>query len=420
MNWVEAREAAALALSALRTHRLRSALTILGIVVGITTVIVISSIIAGLNRRVTEQIESVGSNLIYVFHFNWATLGRIPPEVLNRKRLTYEDAEAIRRQCPSVRAVSPVVRIFMPQFGEGSLEVRSATERAKNVIVQGIGENWEQVFELAIRDGRVLTEMDLERRANVCLLGFDTARTLFPLSDPIGKKVLVGGHPFTVVGVVQKQKDTLTGGANPEDNLVNLPLGAFRKLYPEQKDYLLVAKAHAQPLMAAAIEEIREVLRRRRKVPADKPDNFAIFTQDTFVEFWHKISGSIFIAMFIISSVGLLVGGVGVMNVMLVSVTERTREIGIRKAIGARRRDIMWQFLLEAMVLTGAGGVIGVLIGLGIDLLINLLVPKLPAIISGFWVMAGLLMAVTVGLGFGIYPAYRAARLNPIEALRYE
>ncbi|MBI1746107.1 MAG: ABC transporter permease [Acidobacteria bacterium] len=420
MHWQEAKETTIMALGAIRTNKLRSSLTILGIVVGITTVIVISSIISGLNSRVTERIESFGSNLIYVFHFNWATLGRIPPEVMNRKRLTYEDAEAIRRQCPSVKAVSPIIRIFMPEFGGGSLDVRSGSERAKNVIVQGIGENWAAVFELSVRDGRVLTEMDLERHAMVCLLGFDTAQTLFPKSDPIGKYVLLSGHQFTVVGVMEKQKETLTGGANPEDNLINLPIGAFRKLYPDHKDFLLVAKAATQLQMSQAIDEMREVLRRRRRVPVGKPDNFAVFTQDTFVDFWHKISGSIFVAMFIISSVGLVVGGVGVMNIMLVTVTERTREIGIRKAIGARRHDILLQFLLEAMTLTGVGGLLGVALGLAIDLFINIVFPRLPAILSPFWVLAGLLMSIGVGLGFGIYPAYRAARLSPIEALRYE
>jgi putative ABC transport system permease protein len=394
-------------------------LTILGIVIGIGTVMVISSVIHGLNARIAAQLEDAGSKLVYVYHMEWAAVGRVSPEVLNRKKLTLQDASAIAASCSSVSAVCPIIRIFLPQFGEGTIDVRYGGETARNVIVQGIGEDFQVVFDVPIKDGRDFAVFEHQRRLMVCIVGHDTAEMLFAHSDPIGKTITFEQHQFTVVGVLEKQKDTLTGGANPEDNLVNVPIETFRKLFPEKEDYLLAAKARDQSRLSTAIEEIRELLRRRRKLRAGQEDDFAVFTQDLLVESWRRISGAIVIALLVISSIGLLVGGIGVMNIMLVSVTERTQEIGLRRAVGARRSDLLGQFLIEAVVLSGGGGVLGILIGSGIALLVGILA-TIPALLSFFWVTIAFTLSVVVGLVFGLYPAYRAARLNPIDALRYE
>lgn len=409
-----------LALDSLRRNKLRSFLTVLGVVIGVATVIGMSSIISGLNNNVSAQIEELGSNLIFVSRFPPTMNGRLPPEIINRKKLTLEDAKAIEG-LPLVRAVAPILRYFAITANSNSFTVRYRDRTAKNTIIEGVTPQQEVVMNLQLAAGRWINDSDHRHRANVVVLGHDTAETIFPANvDPIGKEVEIEGNVFRVIGVVEKRKDALVPGANPNDNVAEMPVGTFWRLHPEQQDFLFVAKPVSQEAMPRVVAQIEQLLRNRRGVPPNKDTDFAIFTQDSFTDLWNQISGGIFTVMLGISSIALLVGGVGVMNIMLVSVTERTREIGIRKAIGATRRNILSQFLFEAMTLTAVGGVLGILAGAGITMLIRSLAPFLPATVSLLWVSLGFATSVGTGLIFGIYPAYRAATLDPIEALRYE
>ncbi len=408
------------ALDSLRKNKLRSVLTLLGVVIGVTTVIGMSSVINGLNASVAGQFESLGSNLIFISRFNPTVRGRIPPEMFNRKQITIEDAEAIA-ELPLIQAVSPVYRWFRVTQSSTSFTVRYRDRIAKNTIIEGVTPDYQQVFDLQLAAGRWFNEADDRHRSNVVILGHDVMETIFPVNvDPMGKEVELEGNVFRVIGVMQKRQNALTPGANPEDNMVEIPIGTFRRLHPEFKDLRLGVKAASQEAMPGAINQIENLLRSRRGLRPAEESDFAIFTMESFTTLWNDISGGIFTVMLAISSIALLVGGVGVMNIMLVSVTERTREIGIRKAIGARRRDILLQFLFEAMTLTAVGGIVGIAAGGAITLLIRTLVPFLPASMSVFWTVMGFATSVGTGLIFGIYPAYRAAVLSPIEALRYE
>jgi len=417
---MEFHEQLMLALDTLRQNPLRSALTILGIVIGIMTVIAVSSVINGLNENVLGGIRELGSDTIICYRFPWASLSRPPSEWFTRKELEAEWADDMSH-LPHVLAATPSLRIFQPQFGSGTSDVRRGTFRAKNVILQGNSPSLSKIFDIKIEFGREFNDTDAEHRAPVVLLGFDTVKTLFSegASEAIGKEVTIDGQLFTVIATLQKRRQGLSGSSNPEDNIAIMPVTTLRKLYPNKKDYVIFAKAKDPKVVGEAVEEIRDMLRRKRRLSNEKPDDFALFTSDYFLDLWNKISYLIFVLMFAVASVGLLVGGIGVMNIMLVSVTERTREIGVRKAIGAKKGNILLQFLIEAVTLSAVGGVIGVVFGAGISLLLRYGV-HFPANLSMFWVVTALVMCAMIGVVFGVYPAWKAARLDPVEALRYE
>ncbi len=410
-------ETVAMALDTLRANKLRSGLTILGIVIGVMTVIVISSVVNGLNNSVSALVESLGSNVLFVFRF--PVFGSRPTtEMLTRKQMTYDDAMAIR-ELPHVVAVSPELRHqdHNNAFGLGSASIQAGGRKMQNTILAGNTPEKKDVSELELLDGRFFNESDQERAANVTVLGYDTADELFGVQDAVNKEVVVGGITFTVVGVVDKKKTAFGGGKNAEDNMAYFPVTTFHKLHPEELDYWITLKYDDQKNAPLVQDEVTELLRRRRKVANEAPDNFAVFGTDSLTRLWNQISGGLFLLLGALSSVALMVGGVGVMNIMLVSVTERTREIGVRKAIGATKRTIMAQFTLEAVTLCAVGGVIGVLVGSGIGAGLRFV---LPSVVSAMWIAVAFGSACGIGLVFGIYPAYKAASLNPIEALRYE
>ncbi len=418
MHMNDAKESVRLALDTLRKNKLRSGLTILGISIGIATVILISSAINGLNTNIDQFVRSLGTNDLWIFQF--IPFGHRPStEELNRKKLTYEDALAMR-QLPFVAAVDPGLTYQNFQTGLGSVWVKAGTHKIQNTILNGDTTDVKKVYDLEFIAGRLWTESEEERAANVAVLGHDAAEDLFPDGSPIGQDIDVQGDIFTVIGVLDVQPQPFGSGRNTQDNSVYFPLATFRKIHPEIKDFWLTVKYDDPVHKNIVIEEIRQLLRVRRNVRVEKDDNFAIFGPDSLTRLWNQLTGGLFLFMVAVSSVGLMVGGVGVMNIMLVSVTERTREIGIRKAIGATRNNILLQFTLEAVTLCAVGGLLGILTGSLFTVILHFAVSFLHAAVSVTWVLIAFSVACSIGLVFGIYPAWKAAHLDPIEALRYE
>jgi putative ABC transport system permease protein len=414
----QTRESVKMALDTLRANKLRSGLTILGIVIGVITVIVISSFINGLNKSVAEIADSLGTNVLLVSRLPFG-IGRPTTEQLTRKYLTLEDALALR-SLPHVVAADANVR-YTKQFGVGDVSAKYQGHKVANVILQGNTAQVADVSNLVLVSGRVFTDEEDQRHAKVCLLGYDTADKLFVNGeDPIGKEINVETGLYTVIGVLDKRKQLFGSGQNPQDNAIYFPMGSFHNLHPEALDMFLTVKYDDPANKTLVEEEIREMMRIRRKLKISADDNFDIFGTDSINKLWEQITGGLFGLMVAVSSVGLMVGGVGVMNIMLVSVTERTREIGVRKAIGATKQTILIQFTTEAVTLCAVGGLVGVLLGAALTGIIYLLPIGLSATLSTVWVITGFGVSCDIGLIFGIYPAWKAANLDPIEALRYE
>ncbi len=408
------REIFRMAIDSLRSHKLRSFLTVLGIVIGVMTVIGMVSIIQGLNKSFLSELQAAGSDMIIVRKNEAIQMGRMTDEERTRKDLTFEDAQAIERGAPLVKAVA--VSIYVSPFDQ--VEVKYQGAKNDTAMVIGMNEKWPVVMSLYLpRLGRFITESEVSRSARVAVLGSETADALFPTTNPLGKEIRVGPEAFTVVGVLAKRGQMF---GQSRDNFVGLPITTLMKYFRYEKDGLeIMAVPRRSDTLGETIEQITGVMRQRRKVPYGKPNDFSIMTQDTMVDLYNQLTGAAYLVMMVISSIGLLVGGIGVMNIMLVSVKERTREIGIRKAIGARGGDILKQFLIEAMFLTGLGGIIGVLAGFAIALIVNAATP-LPAAVTPWSVVVGLTVSAAIGLFFGIFPAQKAARMDPIVSLRYE
>jgi putative ABC transport system permease protein len=407
-------------LDTLWQHKLRSFLTILGVIIGTMTVIVIAAFVSGIDQRVEKEIESFGTNSIYIYRFDPGFNFNPSAEERMRKPLSYEDSVAIGTECPSIiysAAFMSPVDFFGGPFTE-RVWVRYRDIEMKNAAVQGASPSYFRMGVTNLGEGRYFTDEENALHSNVVVIGNDVANTLFPFSNALGQDVSINGRLYRVIGVLAQRDIFIVGAEDPnnENKAVYLPYLTLRKLYPDVDDNFVMAQAHAGR-MNEAVEEIRELLRRRRKVAYGAADNFGISTSDQILTQFAAITGGVFALMVAISSVGLLIGGIGVMNIMLVSVTERTREIGVRKAIGARKRDIVLQFLIEAGTLTGIGGIMGIIVGSALALLIQMIMPTYIPLWSP---VVGFVVSVGLGVVFGLWPAWKAARLNPIDALRYE
>ena len=408
-----------MAFDSVRSHKFRSFLTVLGIVIGVMTAITIASILTGLRQNIVSMIEEYGTNNIYAFHLSTGPNSGEDRSERLRKPLTVDDAEAIAAQASAAEEVG----YQAPNIGySGGPFDDNITYQGHNYRwgdTQGVSPNYDDITNIVMKEGRFITDNDDQQRANVMVIGVNAADALFPGQNQIaGTKVRMGGYNFEVVGVLEKRKAGFFG-ENDEDNAVMIPFRTAQKIAPARGFTMVVIKARSGQT-SEALQQAEEILRRRRNVKFGEPNNFDIKTADKFIEQFDSITAMVGLIAIAISSLGLLVGGIGVMNIMLVSVTERTKEIGVRKALGARRKDIVRQFLFEAMTLTFLGGILGVLLAVGISRIVMLLIPSLPANIPSWAVISGLTVSIGVGLIFGVWPARKASRLDPIECLRYE
>jgi len=406
------------AAAAVRAHKLRSTLTVLGVAIGVLSVISVAAIIHGLNLYVDSKVQELGSNTLLVSRFPaFVRVEDWTEDIRQRKHLTAADARAIAEQCRACVIATPMLTRF-PLFGQTS-EVRFRNRRVDVPLVRGAEPAMTRAFPLfVVNKGRMFTEAEDAHSARVCVIGLAIADSLFGPLDPLGRTLRLNGLEFEVIGVWEKHEG-LFGGPGLDDVIV-IPYRTFNKLWPEIEEQILGVAAADPTQLPRAEEEVVEILRRRRHVPPQKENDFEITLPAFVTDLWGQLTGALVLLTLIISSISLVVGGIGVMNIMLVSVTERTAEIGLRKAVGARRRDIRRQFITEAVTLTSFGGVLGILLGAALTYLTRWAFPDLPAALSAFWVVAGFAMAVGVGLFFGIYPAARAAALDPVACLRYE
>ena len=402
------------ALDTLRTHKMRSALTVFGVVLGVSVIMLVAALITGFDEQMQENMKQYGGDTAFVSRWDQGPHGgdNRPLEERLRKPLTIEDAEALKESCPAIKEVTAFL-----VFWEKPHSVRTKSGEVTAIDFRGVQPNFGIVYaNAAALQGRFLSEGDDLHREKVVMLGENVAPVLFPDGKAVGNQVIIDGSDFTVVGVVEKPKGGM--GMGDEDRRVLIPISTFRKIYPQS--YEVSMRFAAQPnLLDQAVDQATELLRRRRKVPTDGKNSFSIRTAAQEVEEFHNILKMVVLATFVLSSIGLLIGGVGVMNIMLVSVTERTREIGVRKAIGAKSADITWQFLLEAMTLTGMGGLIALILVNGLVLLVRLTL-QWPGRVPLWAAATGIAVSVAIGLIFGVWPAVKAAKLDPVEALRYE
>ncbi|HKW77201.1 MAG TPA: ABC transporter permease [Terriglobales bacterium] len=403
-----------MAMETIRSHKVRSFLTVLGVVVGTAVAIIVASILLGVEKNIKDSLNQFGVDNLFVFKFDPGLhFGRLSPEERMRKPLTYEDGMALKE----LPAVKNVVVEALFHVGDGPQPVRTARNKShelSTIVFRGVTAAYPDVVNGNMKEGRVFTEMEDLHREDVVVLGYDAEKALFPDEQAFGQQLLVDGNLYQVIGVFAKKKNTLNAAGDVE---VLIPYRTYRKHYPQDDENIIIAQA--QPGMKnIAEDEVRGMLRMRRRVPPNKPDNFGISSAEELGNQFADILGKVLQYVIGVVSVGLLVGGVGVMNIMLMSVTERTREIGVRKAIGARRRDISFQFMMEAMTLTAIGGILGVILSLIASFLMQL--AHFPSSVPLWAIILAVSVASSVGLFFGIYPAMKAARLDPVIALRYE
>jgi putative ABC transport system permease protein len=427
------REIVTMSIDTLRTNKMRSALTVLGVVIGITSIVGMTSLIRGFDESLRESISQLGPDTIMVQKWGALSLigsGKSFLEVARRPNLSREDALAIERECPSVALVD----VWLGMFGNTQSRVYYGHEKTKTIAIIGATENWAAVNFATLEMGRLFLPSEVDHRRQVVVLGQTPWESLFPNIDPIGKVVRIAGNEFTVIGVLGKRPSP-GGFSTGADDFAVIPFSTHEKFYgkvlkgsakisansfnPAVFRTAMIAVVPREGMRDEAMREVEALMRIRHKLNLDQPDDFDLVTQDAVLKVWDQISQATFLGLVVISSIALMVGGIGVMAIMMISVTERTREIGVRKALGARRREILWQFLIEAAFLTSAGGVLGIIFGSSIGVLVHWL-SGFPVSLPWWSFAIGIGFSATIGIFFGLFPAIKASRLDPIEALRYE
>jgi putative ABC transport system permease protein len=407
-----------MAIDTVRSNKLRSSLTIVGVVIGVMTVMLMSSIISGINVAVEHEVEQFGTRSIFLYKMDIGIRTTQPTrEERMRKSLTTDDVDAIAK-LPTIEVAVPFLDISNNFFGNKIMVTGKNGKTSSAVNLNGTYPDIEKTSSEVLLEGRWFTQQESDDKVDVCLIGDSVRDAYFPLENPIGNTIEVGGREFRIIGVLAKREQLFGGGSgnNDQSNIIYMPMGSARRIKPQADDLFIMAVAK-EGQFEKAKDQVQDLLRIRRHVPLSQKNNFSMETAASLIEQFQSITGGVFLAMVIISSVGLMIGGIGVMNIMLVSVTERTREIGIRKAIGAKRNDILLQFLIEAATLTGMGGVLGLVLGYGGTYLIKLI---MPSYVPWWAPVAGFFASIGIGLVFGVFPAWKAARLDPIESLRYE
>jgi putative ABC transport system permease protein len=403
-----------MAMQTIRAHKFRSFLTVLGIVIGVMTVVAIASILTGMRNSIVSIVEEYGTNNIYAFHLSTGPrMGNRDRSEYQRKPLSVEDADALAQQADALEAIAKTYNLWRV---DRTMKFRGLAYKEGDL--QGVSPEYAQVANVSLAEGRFISPTDDEHKRDVMVIGVNVAHALFPnQANVVGSQVEWLGKPFEVIGVLEKRKASFFGESE-EDSAVFIPFQTGKKVQP-QAWMMLMMRAKAGR-MREALDQVEATLRRTRNVQYNQPNNFDISTADKMIEQFDGITKGVGLIAIAISAVGLLVGGIGVMNIMLVSVTERTREIGVRKAIGAKRRDIVNQFLFEAMTLTFLGGILGVALAIGVSYVLMFFIPSIPATIPAWAVMTGVTVSIAIGLIFGVWPARKASRLDPIECLRYE